>query len=105
MITKLKYVIISMRPGQWVKNLFIFAGLIFSGNLFHPVVLIRVGQGFILFSLVASSIYIFNDVMDVEFDRAHPEKKNRPLAAGRLSARCLDLASGFLCHFAELLRY
>jgi 4-hydroxybenzoate polyprenyltransferase len=87
MITKLKYVIISMRPGQWVKNLFIFAGLIFSGNLFHPVVLIRVGQGFILFSLVASSIYIFNDVMDVEFDRAHPEKKNRPLAAGRLSAR------------------
>ena len=82
---KLKYVIVSMRPGQWVKNLFIFAGLIFSGNLFHPNVLIRVGNGFILFSLVASSIYIFNDIIDLEFDREHPEKKNRPVAAGLLS--------------------
>ena len=85
MITKLKHVIVSMRPGQWVKNLFIFAGLIFSGNLFHPEVLIRVSNGFILFSLVASSIYIFNDIIDLEFDRAHPEKKNRPVAAGLLS--------------------
>jgi 4-hydroxybenzoate polyprenyltransferase len=84
-ITKLKHVIVSMRPGQWVKNLFIFAGLIFSGNLFHPEVLIRVSNGFILFSLVASSIYIFNDIIDLEFDRAHPEKKNRPVAAGLLS--------------------
>jgi len=74
-----------MRPGQWIKNLFIFAGLIFSGNLFHPEVLIRVGNGFILFSLVASSIYIFNDIIDLEYDRAHPEKKYRPLAAGLLS--------------------
>lgn len=74
-----------MRPGQWVKNLFIFAGLIFSGNLFHPEVLIRVSNGFILFSVVASSIYIFNDIIDLEFDRAHPEKKNRPVAAGLLS--------------------
>lgn len=74
-----------MRPGQWVKNLFIFAGLIFSGNLFHPEVLIRVSTGFILFSVVASSIYIFNDIIDLEFDRAHPEKKNRPVAAGLLS--------------------
>ena len=74
-----------MRPVQWVKNLFIFAGLIFSGNLFHPEVLIRVGNGFVLFSLVASSIYIFNDIIDLEYDRSHPEKKNRPLAAGLLS--------------------
>ena len=74
-----------MRPGQWVKNLFIFAGLTFSGNLFHPEVLIRVGNGFVLFSLVASSIYIFNDIIDLEYDRSHPEKKNRPLAAGLLS--------------------
>ena len=85
MISKLKHVIVSMRAGQWAKNLFIFAGLIFSGNLFHPEILIRVGSGFILFSLVASSIYIFNDIIDVEYDRAHPEKKNRPLAAGLLS--------------------
>lgn len=84
-ITMLKHIIVSMRPGHWVKNLFIFAGLIFSGNLFHPEILIRVGTGFILFSLVASSIYIFNDIIDLKFDRAHPEKKTRPLAAGLLS--------------------
>jgi len=74
-----------MRPGHWIKNLFIFAGLIFSGNLFHSEILFRVSYGFILFSLVASSIYIFNDIIDLEFDRTHPEKKNRPLAAGLLS--------------------
>lgn len=85
MISKLKHLIVSMRPGQWTKNLFVFAGLIFSGNLFHPEILFRVGSGFILFSLVAGSIYIFNDIIDVEYDRAHPEKKNRPLAAGLLS--------------------
>ena len=85
MISKLKYVVVSMRPEQWVKNLFVFAGLIFSGNLFHLEILIRVGSGFVLFSLVASSIYIFNDIRDVESDKAHPEKKNRPLAAGLLS--------------------
>ena len=81
----LQYIIVSMRPGQWVKNLFIFAGLIFSGDLVHHEVLIRVSNGFILFSLVASSIYIFNDINDLEFDRAHPQKKNRPVAVGLLS--------------------
>jgi 4-hydroxybenzoate polyprenyltransferase len=81
----LKHIIVSMRPGHWIKNLFIFAGLIFSGNLFHSEILFRVSYGFILFSLVASSIYIFNDIIDLEFDRTHPEKKNRPLAAGLLS--------------------
>jgi len=85
MISKLKHVIVSMRPGQWIKNLFIFAGVIFSGNLFNPEVLIRVSYGFILFSLVASSVYIFNDIIDLEYDRTHPDKKNRPLAAGLLS--------------------
>ncbi len=84
-IKKLKYIIVSMRSVQWIKNLFIFAGLIFSGNLFHTEILIRVGYGFVLFSLVASSIYIFNDIIDLEYDRTHPEKKNRPLAAGLLS--------------------
>jgi 4-hydroxybenzoate polyprenyltransferase len=87
MIQKFQHLIVSMRPGQWTKNLFIFAGLIFSGNLFHPEILIRVGGGFILFSLVASSIYIFNDIIDMEYDRAHPEKKDRPLAAGLLCVR------------------
>ena len=85
MIKKLQYIIVSLRPGQWVKTLFIFAGLIFSGDLVHHEVLIRVSNGFILFSLVASSIYIFNDINDLEFDRAHPQKKNRPVAVGLLS--------------------
>jgi len=94
MTMKLKHIIVAVRPGQWVKNLFIFAGLIFSGNLFHPEVFIRVGKGFILFSAAASGIYIFNDIMDLEYDRAHPEKKHRPLAAGQLK-----VTAAYACAF------
>ena len=73
-----------MRPHQWLKNVFLFAGIIFSRNFFNVGLFINVFEGFILFCLAASSIYIFNDVMDVKNDRLHPEKRNRPLAAGHL---------------------
>lgn len=85
MIAKFKYLIISMRPEHWLKNSFIFPGLIFSGNLAQSNAVIRVVSGFFIFSLVASSVYIFNDIHDLEHDRAHPQKKRRPLAAGLLS--------------------
>jgi len=81
----IKNILISMRPKQWVKNVFIFTGLIFSRNLFHIDLLARVGAGFLLFSLAASSVYIFNDIQDVEKDKQHPDKRKRPLPAGLLS--------------------
>lgn len=74
-----------MRVKQWVKNLFVFIPLFFSGNFFNINLLIQSFIGFILFSLVASSIYIINDYVDIEKDKKHPEKKNRPLAAGTVS--------------------
>jgi len=80
----MKYILLSMRPKQWVKNLFIFAGLIFSHNLFDVYLLTRVTLGFSLFCLAASSIYIFNDIKDLERDKEHPDKFKRPLAAGYL---------------------
>ncbi|MFV0170762.1 UbiA prenyltransferase family protein [Empedobacter falsenii] len=74
-----------IRVNQWVKNLFVFLPLFFSGNLFNIDLLIESFYGFLIFSFVASSIYIINDYVDIEKDKKHPEKKNRPLASGKIS--------------------
>ena len=74
-----------LRVEQWVKNLFVFAPLFFSGNITHYDLLVKSVFAFIIFSLVASSIYIINDYSDIASDRKHPEKKNRPLASGAIS--------------------
>ncbi len=74
----------AMRPRQWTKNGFIFAALVFDKQLFLPDPLLRTIAGFALFCLISSSVYIFNDLADVEADRQHPQKKNRPIASGKL---------------------
>jgi 4-hydroxybenzoate polyprenyltransferase len=73
------------RPIHWVKNASVFAALIFSGNLFVGEQFSRVVLAFFSFGFAASSIYILNDIFDVERDRAHPIKKNRPYAAGKIT--------------------
>jgi 4-hydroxybenzoate polyprenyltransferase len=81
----LKALIKTMRPRQWAtKNIFIFAALVFDKQLFVLDSFLRTLAGFALFCLISSSVYIFNDIADVEADRQHPEKKNRPIASGRL---------------------
>jgi len=92
-----------MRPKQWIKNLLLFAGFVFTLNErwrpFSPEMwdyLGRSAAAFLLFSLLSSSIYLMNDVIDVEKDRLHPTKKNRPIAAGRLSPRTAIVFSVFL---------
>lgn len=83
-----------MRPVQWLKNVFVFAALVFDRQLFNAPALLRTVFGFALFCLLSSVVYIFNDIADIEADRQHPEKKQRPLAAGHLSittARMLGL--------------
>jgi 4-hydroxybenzoate polyprenyltransferase len=75
----------TMRPRQWTKNIFIFAALVFDKQLMMPGPLLRTVAGFVLFCLISSAVYIFNDLADVEADREHPEKKNRPIASGKLS--------------------
>jgi 4-hydroxybenzoate polyprenyltransferase len=73
----------SMRPKQWIKNSFLFAGLIFTLDQPHPPGdLLMVVVGFILFSLLSSSVYLVNDVADRAQDRLHPRKCRRPIAAG-----------------------
>ncbi len=74
----------TMRPRQWTKNVFIFAALVFDKQLFVVDSFLRTLAGFALFCLISSCVYIFNDLADVESDRQHPEKKNRPIAAGKL---------------------
>lgn len=74
-----------LRVEQWVKNLFVFLPLFFSGNITHLDLLAKSIFAFLMFSLTASSIYIINDYSDIESDRKHPEKKNRPLASGAIS--------------------
>lgn len=74
-----------MRPHQWVKNVFVLAPVVFAQDLFDLGRVARALIGFACFSLLASSVYILNDLMDVEADRAHPVKKNRPIASGAVS--------------------
>jgi 4-hydroxybenzoate polyprenyltransferase len=73
-----------MRPRQWTKNAFIFPALVFDKQLIILDSVLRTLAGFALFCLIASAVYIFNDLSDVEADREHPEKRNRPIASGKL---------------------
>jgi 4-hydroxybenzoate polyprenyltransferase len=74
-----------IRAKQWLKNLFVFAPLIFSAKLSEPNSILRSLLIFVAFCLVSSSVYIFNDIRDIESDRLHWRKKKRPLAAGDVS--------------------
>lgn len=74
-----------MRPKQWIKNFFVFAAIIFSGNFLNTSLLNSNLLTFALFCLTSSSIYIINDIVDIEKDRAHPTKKLRPLPSGNIT--------------------
>lgn len=74
----------TMRPRQWSKNLILFAALIFSQSLFYPTMLRDSITAFIIFCLLSGSVYILNDLIDLQQDRTHPQKSKRPLASGKL---------------------
>ncbi len=74
----------AMRPHQWVKNLFVLAPLVFAERALVGQDFLRAAAAFLLFSLLSGCVYILNDVVDVEGDRLHPTKRNRPIASGRL---------------------
>ena len=74
-----------MRPAQWSKNVLIFAGLVFDGQLLDGNALLRVCAGLVLMCMIASSIYLINDLADLDSDRRHPVKRKRPLAAGEIT--------------------
>ncbi|GHO83321.1 decaprenyl-phosphate phosphoribosyltransferase [Dictyobacter formicarum] len=82
--TRVKALIALMRPKQWTKNGAVFIGLVFASELFHLYPLIRAIVAFITFCFVSSTIYVLNDLLDIEKDRLHPTKRFRPLASGVL---------------------
>ena len=74
-----------IRIPQWIKNFFVFVPLLFSQNLFDLRYFLIVLSGFFAFCFTTSAVYVFNDIIDVDADRAHPIKKNRPIASGKIS--------------------
>ncbi|MGB9634801.1 MAG: decaprenyl-phosphate phosphoribosyltransferase [Chloroflexaceae bacterium] len=103
----------AMRPRQWVKNVFVFAALAFSEERLWrfwdasvgPGPLLRVFGAFVAFCLAASAIYLVNDLVDIEKDRAHPKKRHRPFASGRLSPAVGIVAATVLIAVAIPLAY
>ncbi len=91
-----------LRVEQWVKNLFVFLPLFFSGNITNADLVLKSLAAFVVFSLAASFIYILNDYSDVESDRRHPEKCNRPIASGAIS-KSTAIAFMFIVLAAALL--
>jgi 4-hydroxybenzoate polyprenyltransferase len=84
----------TMRPKQWIKNVVVFAPLVFDEKLFQPALLARTSLAFALFCLISSTVYIINDLADIEKDRQHPKKRERPLASGTLSPGVAMAAAG-----------
>jgi 4-hydroxybenzoate polyprenyltransferase len=92
----LKQLLITMRPKQWTKNVFIFTALAFDLKLFDPVYVVKTILAAALFCILSGCVYLVNDLTDVEKDRQHPIKRHRPLASGRLSRSQAVGAAAFL---------
>jgi 4-hydroxybenzoate polyprenyltransferase len=84
---KIRPIIEIIRPYQWYKNLIVFIGIIFSGYLFQLDILVRVISAFILLCAVSGVNYIINDIIDIENDKRHPEKRKRALPSGEISKK------------------
>jgi 4-hydroxybenzoate polyprenyltransferase len=93
---RISALLLAMRPRQWTKNLALFVGLVFAQRLLNPLLFERAALAFVAFCCASSSIYLFNDLQDLENDRQHPHKKHRPLAAGTLPVSWAIAAIGLL---------
>jgi 4-hydroxybenzoate polyprenyltransferase len=94
-----------IRPKQWIKNGFVFAALIFAKELFQIVPFLTALRAFGAFCLTASAVYIINDMLDAEADRAHPKKRFRPIAAGTISIPQALILLGMIVCLAILLAW
>jgi len=92
----IKKYIRSARPEHYIKNLFVFAPIIFTGEIFDLTMLYQVLLTFASFCLVSSSVYYMNDIRDRKDDATHPEKKNRPIASGSISVQMATIISSIL---------
>ena len=92
-----------IRPKQWIKNLFVFAPILFAGQLLNLPLLMQNMLAFIAFCGVSSSVYVLNDIIDVESDRAHKKKRYRPIAAGDVSVNQAKILFFILLLFTTLI--
>jgi 4-hydroxybenzoate polyprenyltransferase len=92
-LTQARLLVRTMRPKQWTKNVFVWAALLFDQKLFQVEPFLRTLVTFLLFCLISSAVYIINDLVDIEKDRQHPSKRNRPLASGALDPRLALVAA------------
>jgi 4-hydroxybenzoate polyprenyltransferase len=81
------HILTLIRPEHWVKNLFLFIPAFFAARLSEPAVLQNAVFGFVAFCLIASAVYVLNDLVDAPQDRNHPDKRHRPIASGDISTR------------------
>ncbi len=101
MVSSAKHIVALLRPHQYVKNLFVLMPLFFVGRVGDVDLLARALLSFVAFCCVASSVYVLNDVLDVEADRKHPRKRHRPLPSGAISVR-IAASVGVVCAAAGL---
>src|SRR5690606_3107408 len=87
----------SLRPRQWSKNLLVLAGLLFSRRWDNGEALLNALLGFAVFCALSGVVYIVNDLADLEQDREHPEKRNRPIAAGKISPTAAGTGALLIC--------
>jgi 4-hydroxybenzoate polyprenyltransferase len=85
--SRARALLVAMRPGEWIKNLLVYAGLLFSQQFDDPARVLDATLAFVAFCAISSAGYLINDLRDVAFDRRHPEKRHRPLASGTLSVQ------------------
>jgi UbiA prenyltransferase family len=95
--------LVAMRPGEWIKNVLVFAGLVFAKKFSEPAQVADALFTFIAFCAISSAGYLFNDLGDVELDRRHPDKRHRPIASGALAPNVAWAAAGALAVAAILI--
>jgi len=102
---KAKYLLISMRPKQWYKNIILFVGIVFSANILNASMVAKVIPAFIFFCMLSAGEYLINDMLDKERDRKHPVKCKRPIASGELKVSHALLFASLLIVLALLGAY
>lgn len=85
MVSQFLFLFKAMRPRQWLKNVVVFASLVFTGELFNDTLFLDSFYAFLAFCFISSASYLLNDLLDIEKDKLHPFKKHRPIAAGQLN--------------------
>ncbi len=105
MLSRFKILADLLRVKQWIKNLLIFAALLFTGNIFNTLLLFKTITAFMLFSFTASALYIMNDLKDFKEDRLHPVKKLRPIASGAVPHIYAAAVAGILIFLGLLGSY